>query len=475
MDNNRQFLPVAPLRDSPVFPRTETVLVFGRNKSVNALRAAWDKDKLIFVVLQKNGSKTDPLPDDLYNFGTICQIKHIFQTEGEISALVSGLVRAKVENYQILDNFTVAEVSEVPDILTDDNEANALSSHILNDLQNTIRLGKPFDFLVLMKIMAGVPPLDLSNQIIPLLDLKPEDKQVLLEESNLNTRLVKIIEQLGKEIKILELKQKIDISAQTKMDKTIRESILRERKKAIEEELGEADEGNKDIKELKSKAAKAELPSEVKEKVDKEIQRLSQMSPMNPEHGYVRTYLDWVISMPWGIASPNNTDITAAENILNNDHYGLEKVKERIVEYLAVLKLKHGLENKTPIPTILCFVGPPGVGKTSIGKSIAKALGRKFVRMSLGGIRDEAEIRGHRRTYVGAMPGRIIQAIRKAGSLNPVIMVDELNTALVSFRIGIMEYKHVKSLRLQVLLVIDGPLPVTGFTRTTQVHENRYN
>ncbi len=432
--DNPQYLPVTPLRDSPVFPHTETVLVFGRNKSVNALQAAWEKDKLILVVMQKGSVKGEPTPNDIYNFGTICQVKHIFQTEGEVSALVAGLSRAKVTGYQVLDGFMVASVETVPDISGDLNEASALSGHILSNLQSAVRLGKSFDFLILMKIMAGLPPLELSDQMVSLLDLKPEDKEFLLEEPRVNVRLIKIVEHLENEMKVLEVERKITGSVQNKMEKTMRENILRERKRAIEEELGEDDDDTKDIKELKAKMAKIGFPPETKDKIDKEIQRLSRMSPMNPEHGYVRTYLDWVLSMPWSEESPNNADIAAAEDILNADHFGLERVKERVIEYLAVLKLKHQQESSKSIPTILCFVGPPGVGKTSIGKSIAKALGRKFARVSLGGVRDEAEIRGHRRTYVGSLPGRIIQGIKQAGTKNPVFMLDEIDKIGNDFR-----------------------------------------
>jgi len=456
MEVKQLVLPVTPLRDSPVFPNNETVLVFGRNRSLEALKSAWEKDKLIFVVMQKDGRKADPIsPEDFFTVGTVCQVRHILQSEGEISVSVVGLYRAAVLAYQSMDQFIIASVVQITEITEDGEEINALAHHILSDFQSAVRMGKTFDFLSMMRLMSGLPPGQLADQIVPMMNLKPEQRQGYLEEPSIRKRLENIAQDLAKELKVLELEHKIATSAHAKLEKNARENILRSQKKAIEEELGESENGGKDLKELKDRATKAGMPDEVKKKFDKEVKRLEMMSPMNPEHGYVRTFLDWLLDMPWNIASPNNADILEAGKILNEDHYGLEKVKERIVEYLAVLKLKHENQKiepdvqlepaapnlpppvpkkKASTPTILCFVGPPGVGKTSIGKSIARALGRKFVRISLGGIRDEAEIRGHRRTYVGSMPGRIIQGIKQAGTNNPVFMLDEVDKIGNDFR-----------------------------------------
>jgi ATP-dependent Lon protease len=288
--------------------------------------------------------------------------------------------------------------------------------------------GKSVDFLVFMNIMSETSPSQLSNLIGSVLDIKPQERQLILEMNDVQKRLEKINELLAKELKILELERRIASKTQERFEKGAREAILRERLKTIERELGENEEDG-EIRELMDKIKKAKMPEEVEEKAKKEVKKLSQMTQFNPEAGYIRNYLDWLVSLPWSRESKNNVDIKVAQKILDEDHFGLKKVKERIVEYLAV----HKLAGKMKGP-ILCFVGPPGVGKTSLGKSIARSLGRKFVRVSLGGIRDEAEIRGHRRTYVGALPGRIIQGIKNADTKNPVFMLDEIDKVGTDFR-----------------------------------------
>jgi ATP-dependent Lon protease len=434
-------LPVAPLRDGPVFPTTDVSLVFGRSKSVAALKSAADTNRLVFVVAQKDPAVVETDTDNLETIGTICRIDHVYQRQQELEVYVHGVTRAKAVRFQSLNDFLVAEVEEVPDSFDpDDEELKVLTSHVSTEFQNAVRLGRGIDFFILFKITQGLGPVDLTHQLSQVLDFTPLEKQRLLTEADVKARLKMIAEQLAKEIRIIELERKIVSQSQAKFEKSTKENILKERKRAIEQELGELDEEQSEIKELRDRAQKAGMPEEVLKKTLKEIKRLEQMSSYNPEAGYIRTYVDWLLEMPWNTRSPNNTDIKQAEAILNEDHYGLEKVKERIVEYLAVLKLKHNgtaeneKEKKASTPTILCFVGPPGVGKTSIGKSIARALGRKFVRISLGGIRDEAEIRGHRRTYVGALPGRIIQGIKQAGTSNPVFMLDEIDKLGNDFR-----------------------------------------
>lgn len=472
--NKTTVLPVAPLRDGPVFPNTDIPLAFGRSKSVAALKNAAESNHLIFVVAQKNPNEVETNPENLYQVGTICQVKHIFSSETEVSVFVYGVARAKVIRYQQLDAFLVAEVEQIDDVIPDDPEIPALSSHIVAEFQNAVRLGRSFDFFVLMKITGGLGPAELSNQMTAILDFTPLERQNLLEEINVKKRLARIAEKLAEEIKVLELERKIVSQSQEKFDKSVKRGLLEERKKAIERELGEEDEEKQEADSLRAKAKKANMPDEVFKKVNKEIKRLEEMNNMNPEKGYIQAYVDWLLSMPWNIRSETKTDVKEAEKILDEDHYGLKKAKERIVEYLAVLKLKAqqsktdsdladtpskssktddsdddedskvspNLPNPQPklkgkknsVPTILCFVGPPGVGKTSIGKSIARSLGRKFVRISLGGVRDEAEIRGHRRTYVGALPGRIIQAVKQAGTKNPVFMLDEIDKIGADFR-----------------------------------------
>jgi ATP-dependent Lon protease len=287
-----------------------------------------------------------------------------------------------------------------------------------------------------MKLMAGVGPDELTDQIAATLDASTSKKQTILETVEITERIRKVVEILTHEVKVLEIEHNIASKTQKKFDKNMRDAVLRERLKTIQKELGEAEDDEEDIKELKKKLAAAKMPAEVRKKVDKEIQRFSRLNIHSPEYSYIQTWLDAVLDMPWTVASQSNISMKKAETILENDHYGLKDVKERIIEYLAVMELKKSspVEKDRKVPTILCFAGPPGVGKTSIGKSIAKALGRKFVKMSLGGIRDEAEIRGHRRTYVGAMPGRIIQGIRSVGTKNPVFMLDEIDKVGNDFR-----------------------------------------
>ncbi|MEK7129682.1 MAG: endopeptidase La [Patescibacteria group bacterium] len=456
-----QILPVVPIRDGIVFPGTEMILTFGRQRSVSAIEAAQSSGKKVVLVMQKNSNINDPTPSDLYQVGTVGEITQMMKNEGEINALVRGLAKVELSSYEAVEPFFVARVLEVGDVVEDNDEVRALFNHLTSELRRAVKLGKTMDFLTFMNIMSGVTPLVLSYQVASVLDIKPSERQELLELASVKERLEKEVGHLSRELKILELEKKIATKTQEKFDKNMREQVLRERMKTIEKELGEDDE-NKEVKELADKIKKAGMPEEVRLKAEKELSRLSQMSQYNPESSYVRTYLDWLVELPWAVASPNNVNITDAERVLNEDHYGLKKIKERILEYLAVMKLRaHAQEEdekaaavvvqapgkpedgKAPgkpphkaksAPTILCFVGPPGVGKTSIGRSIARSLGRKFVKMSLGGIRDEAEIRGHRRTYVGALPGRIIQGIKQAGTKNPIFMLDEIDKVGTDFR-----------------------------------------
>lgn len=439
-------LPVVPLRDGVVFPSTDAVLSFGRIKSLNAIETAFTQDKMMVIVMQKSPTISDPGSGDLYTVGTLCQIDRMLKTENEINALVKGIARVKITSFIENDLFLSAKITPLPDQIAIGEEITALSNHILNQLRYAVNLGKNVDFLAFMNIMSKNDAGSLTNQMGAVLDIKPADKQKLLETINTKERLEQVSSFITKETKVLELERKIASKTQEQFNKSIRETVLKERLKTIEKELGEDSEENKEMKELLEKIRKAKMPEDVEKKARKELKKLSQMSSYNPEASYLRSYLDWLVELPWSIKSPNNVDITEAEKILDQDHFGLKKIKERIIEYLAVMKLKSeqkkikekegkGIEKKVAnIPTILCFVGPPGVGKTSIGRSIAKALNRKFVKMSLGGIRDEAEIRGHRRTYVGALPGRIIQGVKQSGTKNPVFMLDEIDKVGSDFR-----------------------------------------
>ncbi len=422
-----KIVPIIPIRDGIIFPHTDSVLTFGRPKSLSALESSFKHERIVCFALQKNPKLNDPIPSDLQEIGTLSRIERMIRTDGEINAQVRGISRVKILSYEEHASYLLAKVVEVPDVMEDSPEIKALCNHLANEFRRAMNLGKPADFLVFMNIMSENSPAELSDLIASVLDLKPSDRQLLLEEVNVRVRLERITELLAKEIKILELERRIASKTQERFEKGAREAMLRERLKTIEKELGE-EEGN-ETKELLLKVKEAKMPEETEEKVKKEIKKLGQMNQFNPEAGYIRNYVDWLVSLPWSVKSENNIEIQTAEKILDEDHFGLTKIKERIVEYLAVHKLAGKMKG-----SILCFVGPPGVGKTSLGKSIARALGRKFVRVSLGGIRDEAEIRGHRRTYVGALPGRIIQSIKDAGTKNPVFMLDEIDKVGTDFR-----------------------------------------
>jgi ATP-dependent Lon protease len=424
-----RLVPIIPIRDGIIFPNTDSVLTFGRPKSLAALELSFSQERVVCFVLQKSARVNDPSPSDIYKIGTLCRIERMIKTDGEINAQVKGISRVKISSFHENENFLVGHVDEVPDEFTDTPEIKALSNHITNEFRRAMNLGKTADFLVFMNIMSpDNPPGQLADLVASVLDLKPTQKQDLLEMVDVKSRLEKASDLLTKEIKVLELERKIASKTQERFEKGAREVMLRERLKTIEKELGESEEDG-EIRELMQKIKTAGMPEEIEEKAKKEAKKLAQMAQFNPEAGYIRNYLDWLTDLPWSKETSTKIDVKSAEKELDKDHYGLKDAKERIVEYLAVQKLTGKMKGP-----ILCFVGPPGVGKTSIGKSIAKSLGREFVKVSLGGIRDEAEIRGHRRTYVGALPGRIIQGIKDAGSKNPVFMLDEIDKVGADFR-----------------------------------------
>ncbi|HAV15373.1 MAG TPA: endopeptidase La [Candidatus Pacebacteria bacterium] len=431
------YIPVIAIRDGVVFPNTETVLTFGRHKSIIAVNEAVKSDKRVIFISQRHEAVTDPKASDLYSIGTLSIIDRTLKTNDEVNALVRGISRVKIEKYDDTGPFIRATFSMIPEIIEESPEVQALVRHLTNEFRRAVNIGKSVEFLNFMKLMSGANPSELADQIASTLELDTRKKQVLLETVDVKLRLQKIIDALAKEIKVLEIERNIASKTQKKFDKHMRETVLRERLKTIQKELGDggADE-EQEISELSAAIEEAGMPKKVKAKALKELKRLEQMQISSPEYSYIRTWLDTVIEMPWKKRSRGTLSLTKAEHILNEDHYGLKDVKERILEYLAVLKLKSQDKRRKETrktPTILCFVGAPGVGKTSIGRSIAKAVGREFVKMSLGGIHDEAEIRGHRRTYVGAMPGRIIQGIRTAGTKNPVFMLDEIDKVGADF------------------------------------------
>lgn len=424
-----RLVPIIPIRDGIIFPNTDSVLTFGRPKSLAALEISFSQERVVCFVLQKSARVNDPSPSDIFRIGTLCRIERMIKTDGEINAQVKGISRVKIESFHENDNFLVGHVEEMPEDLTDTPEIKALCNHVTNEFRRAMNLGKTADFLVFMNIMSpDNPPNQLADLVASVLDLKPSQKQELLETTDVKARLERVSELLSKEIKVLELERKIASKTQERFEKGAREVMLRERLKTIEKELGESEEDN-EIKELMQKIKEAGMPEDIEEKAKKEAKKLSQMAQFNPEAGYIRNYLDWLIDLPWSRETSTNINVKNSEKLLDKEHYGLKDAKERIVEYLAVQKLTGKMRGP-----ILCFVGPPGVGKTSIGKSIASSLGREFVKVSLGGIRDEAEIRGHRRTYVGALPGRIIQGIKDAGTKNPVFMLDEIDKVGADFR-----------------------------------------
>lgn len=429
--SEQSIYPLVAVREGIVFPNTENALVFGRKKSVLAINDALKKDKKIVLVMQKNPNTDDPEIKELYEIGVIASIeKTIIGEKGEINALVKGLEKVRVKEFIKEIPYLEVRVEKVVEKPVDDEETQAMIRHISSQVKKAINLGKTIDFGFLMNILNIANSTDFSNQVASVLDLKTSERQELLEELDLKNRLKKEVQFINREIRILEIEYNISSKTQKKFEQGMKETFLREKMKTIEEELGGKGE-DREVDEYKEKIKKAKMPKAVEEKATKELKKLSQMSQFNPEASYIRTYLDWLVELPWITdSSSQNIEIKKSEKILNEDHYGLKKVKERILEYLAVLELgriKGKTQKKERQPTILCFVGPPGVGKTSLGKSIARSLNRKFVKMSLGGIRDEAEIRGHRRTYVGAMPGRIIQGIKQSNARNPVFMLDEID------------------------------------------------
>ncbi|MDD9930050.1 MAG: endopeptidase La, partial [Rhodospirillaceae bacterium] len=414
--------PVLPLRDIVVFPHMIVPLFVGREKSVRALEDVMKDDKQILLVTQKNASDDDPSPDDIFTLGTIGTVLQLLKLpDGTVKVLVEGVQRAKINGYTDNPEFFEAYAELVEDA-GDLSDLEALSRAVVTQFEQYIKLNKKIPAEVLISINQIDDPSKLADTVAQHLTLKIPDKQQLLEIEPVSERLERIYSFMEGEISVLQVEKRIRGRVKRQMEKTQREYYLNEQMKAIQKELGEGEDGKDETSELEERIEKTKLSKEAREKAMAELKKLRAMSPMSAESTVVRNYLDWMLSIPWKKRTRVKRDLNAAEAVLDADHFGLEKVKERIIEYLAV----QNRVKKVKGP-ILCLVGPPGVGKTSLGKSIARATGRNFVRMSLGGVRDEAEVRGHRRTYIGSMPGKVLQGMKKAKSSNPLFLLDEID------------------------------------------------
>ncbi|EEG78171.1 endopeptidase La [Dethiobacter alkaliphilus] len=430
MAEKTKTLPLLPLRGILVFPNMVLHLDVGRERSVSALEQAMVEDNKVLLVAQKEARIDEPTPEEIYSMGTVAQIKQMLKLPGgTIRVLVEGLSRAYVREFVESDPFFKVEAEELDDDNGKSVEVEALMRSVLYQFEQYIKLSKKIPPETLVTVSSIDEPGRLADIIASHLTLKIQQKQDILEATSPRDRLDKLSAILSHEMEVLEIERKINLRVRKQMERTQKEYYLREQMKAIQKELGEKDERMAEADEYREKISEAELPEEVEEKALKEVERLEKMPPAAAEAVVIRNYLDWILAIPWVYQTDDRLDLNRAEEILDEDHYGLEKVKERIIEYLAVRQLAKKLKGP-----ILCLVGPPGVGKTSLARSIARALERNFVRMSLGGVRDEAEIRGHRRTYVGAMPGRIIQAMRQAKSQNPVFLLDEIDKMSTDFR-----------------------------------------
>lgn len=426
-----RILPLLPLRGILVFPYMVIHLDVGREKSVSAINEAMLRDREILLVTQKEAQTDEPRKDDIYQVGTIAEIKQLLKLPGgTFRVLVEGLSRARIKEYLALDPFIKVLVEEHQEgYETKTPEVEALMRSVVNQFEQYVKAGKKIPPETVVSIISIEDPGRLADIIASHINLRAGDKQAILEALDVKKRLEKLSGILSREMEILNLERKINLQVRKQMEKTQKEYYLREQMRAIQKELGEKDERLAEGEELRERITQAHFPKDVKEKALKEVERLEKMPPMVAEAVVVRNYLEWLLALPWHDETRDRLSLEVAARILDEDHYGLEKPKERILEYLAIRKLAKKMRGP-----ILCFVGPPGVGKTSLAKSIARALRRKFVRISLGGIRDEAEIRGHRRTYVGALPGRIIQGMRQAGTRNPVFLLDEVDKMSTDFR-----------------------------------------
>ena len=431
-DDIPDIIPLLPVRDVVIYSYMILPLMVGREKSIRAVEQAVSGNRLIFLATQKSSSDEDPSPDDIYSTGTVAMVvKMLKLPDGRVKILVQGVAKGRIVSYLSSANYFMVQIDKIqePTVEGITIEIEALMRTVKENSEKILQLRgivSPDAVAILDSIE---DPGRLADLVASNLKLRVEESQQILEIIDPVPRLKKVNELLSKELELSAMQAKIQTQAKEEMGKTHREYFLREQLKAIQSELGEIDEKTKEIEEFRTKIVKAKIPSEVQKEADKQLGRLGQMHPDAAEASIIRTYLDWIVELPWSKSTRDKLDIKRAKQILDEDHYDLEKIKDRILEYLGVRKL-----NKQMKGPIICFVGPPGVGKTSLGKSIARALGRKFTRISLGGLRDEAEIRGHRRTYIGALPGRIIQGLKNAGSNNPVFMLDEIDKVGADFR-----------------------------------------
>jgi len=423
-------VPLLALRELVVFPQQVVPLYVGREKSVKAIEESQKEGKYIMLAAQKDARTSNPGQKDIYSIGTLGEVVQLIRlSDGPIKVLVEGKSRGRIKRYVREDDFMLVDVEEVIPPTEVTTELKALMRSVNVTFENYVKLGKKVNPEMIMQVNAIEDPSRLADQIVVQLNIKLEDRQEILETIPSHERLEKILGHMKSEIEILQVEKRIRNRVKKQMEKTQKEYYLNEQMRAIQKELGEKDDFRNEVQELEEKLKAKDMPDEAREKTDKEIRKLKMMSPMSAEATVVRNYIDWMLSLPWNEVSKDEIDIDKAREVLEEDHYGLDKVKERILEYLAVQKLVGKLKGP-----ILCLVGPPGVGKTSLGRSIAKSTGRKFVRVALGGVRDEAEIRGHRRTYIGALPGKIIQSLKKAGTSNPVFLLDEVDKMSTDFR-----------------------------------------
>lgn len=422
--------PVLPLRDIVVFPHMIVPLFVGREKSIRALEEVVKTDGLILLATQKNAGDDDPQPNEIYEIGTLARVLQLLKLpDSTVKVLVEGVGRAKASSYSASESFYEAEATGLAEEEGKKVEVEALARSVVSEFESYVKLNKKISGEIVAAVTQIDEPTKLADTVASHLAVKIADRQGVLEITNVAHRLEKVLSLMESEMSVLQVEKRIRSRVKRQMEKTQREYYLNEQMKAIQKELGDGDEGRDELAELEERIAQTKLTKEARDKATAELKKLRQMSPMSAEATVVRNYLDWMLGIPWNKRSKIKKDLNAAQVVLDDDHFGLDKVKDRIVEYLAVQQRA----NKLAGP-ILCLVGPPGVGKTSLGKSIAKATGREFVRMSLGGVRDEAEIRGHRRTYIGSMPGKIIQSMKKAKTSNPLILLDEIDKMGQDFR-----------------------------------------